>query len=559
MPQPGLEIDVLAQPPRKRSRKRLQTAIVVVVLCVLVGGLLIAMRRTIFSEHRSSAGRGVEEPDAPSHSPPPNEVEQVDTATDTAPDSDATFELVEDDGQTLWASPTAGPPLDLAFLPPGCQLFVALRPAELLQDPEGPKVLAALGPTGEWGVAAVEQATGVRLAAMEQLIIGLRADADGGWQASYVVRPTDDRAVELLIKQLPQAVTTRHAENEYWVRGGRAYFVGRSPSGPVVVVTPPEDMADVIDLAGSAPPLRRDMEQLVAASDADRHVTVLLAPNYLAADGKTFYAGVAGRLEEPLHWLFGDGLTAMAVSLDWGDDFFIELLAAATIDTRAHRLADQLAGRIAELPVRLEAHLLALDVQPYGRRLVARLPEMTRAAVRYTRYGFEDGHAVVRSYLPIAAGHNLLMAGELALVEPLRTAAAPMVAAPKQPRTVEERLAKITSLSFNWDTLEAALNMLAEDIGVEITINGRDLQADGITKNQSFKLDVQDRPAAEILVEILRLANPDKASSGTDDPRQKLVYVLVASESGRVEKVMVTTRAVAARRGDALPSVFELR
>ena len=94
---------------------------------------------------------------------------------------------------------------------------------------------------------------------------------------------------------------------------------------------------------------------------------------------------------------------------------------------------------------------------------------------------------------------------------------------------MKDRLAKVTSLKFAKDTLEAALEQLSQDIGVPIVIRGPDLQADGITKNQSFGIDISDKPAEEILVEILRLANPDKTATGPHDARQKLVYIIEAN------------------------------
>jgi len=62
--------------------------------------------------------------------------------------------LVDDDGKTLWVSPTSGPPLDLAYLSPGAQILAVLRPAALLKPPEGEKVRAALGPVAQ---AAIER------------------------------------------------------------------------------------------------------------------------------------------------------------------------------------------------------------------------------------------------------------------------------------------------------------------------------------------------------------------------------------------------------------------
>ena len=89
-----------------------------------------------------------------------------------------------------------------------------------------------------------------------------------------------------------------------------------------------------------------------------------------------------------------------------------------------------------------------------------------------------------------------------------------------------------------------------------ITILGPDLQADGITRNQQLAIDIEDRPAEEILVEILRRANPDKSATGPDDPRQKLVYVLKPAAPGGAEAIFITTRARAAERQETLPVVF---
>ena len=94
-------------------------------------------------------------------------------------------------------------------------------------------------------------------------------------------------------------------------------------------------------------------------------------------------------------------------------------------------------------------------------------------------------------------------------------------------------------------------------MGVEIVIRGPDLQLDGITKNQSLAIDVENQPAEAILAEILRRANPDKSATDAHDPRQKLVYVTGPKGPGGPEVIFITTRARAAERGDKLPAAFE--
>jgi hypothetical protein len=188
---------------------------------------------------------------------------------------------------------------------------------------------------------------------------------------------------------------------------------------------------------------------------------------------------------------------------------------------------------------------------------------MLRKLSTFTRSGFEPDHAVLRCYLPVVAGHNLLMAAELTLAEPPgggtqvalgdTTPGAPTAAT--NPASLHDRMSKVTSLRFAKDTLEAALEQLSQDVGVPIIIRGPDLQAEGITKNQSFGIDISNKPAEEILVQILRLANPDKAATGPDDVRQKLVYI-VEQKPDKAEQIVVTTRTRAKERHNELPAAF---
>ena len=55
-----------------------------------------------------------------------------------------------------------------------------------------------------------------------------------------------------------------------------------------------------------------------------------------------------------------------------------------------------------------------------------------------------------------------------------------------------------------------------------------------MTQNQTLALELRDKPAGEILVEILRRANPDRTATGPADPRQKLVYVVEPRQRRRM-------------------------
>ena len=184
---------------------------------------------------------------------------------------------------------------------------------------------------------------------------------------------------------------------------------------------------------------------------------------------------------------------------------------------------------------------------------------MLRTVFTYTRSGEEDRQSVLRCYLPLAAGHNLALAGQLMALEiSRREVPLASTSGGQEPASVEEKLAIVTSLHFDRETLESALAQLAADVDLSIELAGSDLELSGITKNQSFSLDLRNRPAREILVEILRAANPDKSATGPADERQNLVFTVRRSEAGGPDVLIVTTRSAARARGDRIASPFDL-
>ena len=467
--------------------------------------------------------------------------------------------IIDDDGKSQWVSPTHGKPLDLAYLSPGAQIILALRPAELFKQGEGARIRQALGPLGEHAIETVEHVTTMPLGEIDRLLVGCQISSAGEWSITYVAHAARPISRETMRAKLPDATGKDHDGKKYALANGIAYYLPGTAAPNVLVAAPEDAIEDVIDLAGQMPPLRRDIERLVARTDADRQITVLFAPNSLFSEGQSLFSGQASRLRDPLFWFLGDELSGAALSLNWDSNFFLELTASPTLDTPAEKASRIFAKRVTEIPSRLESYIATLAPQPYGQQIIARFPAMVRQLAKYTRTTVDDGRIILRCYLPAAAGHNLLLASELAMVESPGSAPTATVAASKgdSPSSVKERLAKVTSLKFAKDTLESALDQLSQDIGAPIVIRGPDLQADGITKNQSFGIDLSNKPAEEILVEILHLANPDKTSPGTHDARQKLVYI-IEQKPDKTDQIVVTTRAKVKERHQNLPAAFQI-
>src|SRR5262249_2165033 len=136
------------------------------------------------------------------------------------------------------------------------------------------------------------------------------------------------------------------------------------------------------------------------------------------------------RLRLPLFWFLGDELSSAALSMHWDENFFLEMIATPTLDTAPEKASRIFASRVEQLPAKLQQYVGTLDAQPYGLELVTRLPSMLRKLAAYTRSSSDADHTVLRCYLPLPAGHNLLMAAELTLVESPSKASRLVSAAP---------------------------------------------------------------------------------------------------------------------------------
>lgn len=449
-------------------------------------------------------------------------------------------EKATDDKELLWASPTSGQPLKLTCLPPGVQMIIVLRPAELLAGDEGPKLLDALGPAALAEHDRALTTLGLPAIEIEQLVIAQFSDDAGALQTAYVMRlvAAPDRAA--LVRAWGSPTASMDEGQERFEGPVWAYYFPPEDEGRVVAVAPRATMPEVI-ATRRAPLLHKSLERLLPHSDAARHINVMAPTAHWLADNGPLVALGWERLREPLRQ-FLDKAEAVAWSMQLGEDTFFELRAIAPGNARASDLSQMLQQRVEQMPDRVESYVASLDVRPYGRLVVNRLPRMVQLMSAYTRAGVDGNDAVLRCYLPAPAAHNLLLATQLALLEQpaaagSRVPSAPVALANDAPTALEQ----VISLSFPRDTLEHSMELLSQQIGVPITILGTDLQLEGITKNQSFGLNERDKPAKEILSTILKLASPDG----------KLVYVVKTGE-GAAPAITITTRAAAARRGEAV-------
>ena len=466
-----------------------------------------------------------------------------------------------------WASPTVGRPPSLAYLPPGSQLMLLARPAEIVADDEGRQFVKSLGPRVAEGIAALEALCGCSIEHIADIQAGWQAGGgDTGTDAGEVVAGWTVRFLEPsplwddadVRAKAWGATTEKDVDGEQVYRGqSLSFWMPAAEKGRVLVMAPTGVVETMVSAAGGADAegdgdglaasLPQDLEQLVGMLDSTRHLTLLGSPHYLLTDGRPLMAGPLAGLVEPLGSFFGDGVKAGALSLHFGDNFYAEVDTIATRAEPAQPLARRLTQQFEKVADTVEDFCAAINPHPYGRKLVMRLPAMIRVVAANARCGAEGKGVVLNTYLPRHAGHNLVLASELAIEQAPGSeavaSAAPTAGAAASGGPVGGLQKKI-SLVFAKDTLERSIQMMSDEIGIPMEILGGDLQLDGITKNQSFGLDERDKPAESVLRTILA-----KSDSGG-----RLVYV-VRKKDG-VESIEITTKAAAAKRGDTLPPGF---
>ncbi|NLF69706.1 MAG: serine/threonine protein kinase [Candidatus Anammoximicrobium sp.] len=337
------------------------------------------------------------------------------------------FEIVADDGKQPWQSPTAGQAVSLRYLPTGGQVFLIARPAALLASPEGPRVVQALGPAFAGAQAAWEAAAGVPLSQIEQLIVSFQDRGDPLPRTTLVVRPKTPVTKESLLPKLGAAGAGASAGSGsaevFAGNNGWFYFLPAEEQGGVLVIGRAEEIKEVSDAQGAPPVLPAALEKLLRASDDQRHVTVLLAPNELAAnfcrDGRPWSFCDPRRVREPVDWFLSDAQAAV-FSVHVTQVTYVEL---TFVRRRGTGPVEAIQDRLRQMPERVERYVANLNPAPYWRVVALRFPQMVRYLCAQTRVGAEGDLTVVNAALPPAAAHNLIFATEMALTSPALSAA----------------------------------------------------------------------------------------------------------------------------------------
>ncbi len=479
-------------------------------------------------------------------------------------------------GNEFWDSPTTGAPLDLAYLPSGVQVFISLRPADLLAHPEGQYLLephdlgaagkvSVLGPLGDYAKSEVSRLCGgLAWEDLEHVVIGIIPQSGGPPQVALVARTRKPVELDALKKA---------ADLEYRLPGGSQNLLVAAP-GKAAGKAPAEveeegakknagadSGSSLIDEAlanAKGPLLSLPLEALQRVSDSDRMFTVLFASGF-AFSGEDFpiWKGPTEEWREPVSTFLGGAgrLHAGLFSFHFTKGaVFLELRAYPNADRGAAELATELASRIDELPKAVGAYVikLELDRAKFAEPILTELGPATREVPDQTTVGTSRrpdadaaNHAVVRCCLPAHALSTLSFSTYLAVA--LGSGGSTTVAPKKkedEPKTILEKLARKKTSLAGTNEFQRLVKEMLDEAGIPFEILGGDLQNEGITRNKSVAADFKDLPLGEILRKMFLLV----------DPPGNLVYFV--KKEGNEEKLFISTRKKAGERKDPLPPEF---
>lgn len=450
-----------------------------------------------------------------------------------------------DDDSLPWMPPTEPSPVVFRYLPSGSQLILLARPADFIKSKDGQLVLKAGGEQLEAVTDLVESLVKCSLSEIETLQVSWQADENGLplvaiWAHCQGTAVQENSIAEIDNVAVPSGVS-----------GGWLRWYPHGMNGGDVIVTVPELMDTLMSTPAEKSELPRSMRPLVPVLDSSRHLTLFGSPHFLVHDGRGLLPVVTMPLLGPIKDLLGADCPAAAVSIHLDGRTYFELDAVSPAVGSARALDQQLEIALQQVPQKTESVISGRELDPYGRRLVMRLPEILRLWQRYLRVGIEGRNLVVaNAYLPEMAAHNVVLASSLLLdqihANPLESKAEQKIDVDLQ-QSAMARLQKPVTVMFDSDTLETAIEILSEVVGIPIEIAGEDLELEGITKNQSFGLAERDNSAEEVLRIILK-----KSES---KPGQ-LIYVFRGD--GDQEKIVITTFQAALQRDEPIPEVFRI-
>lgn len=530
----------LMTPTKTRQKPSPAPLAIGVLLLGIMAGAGVAWQSGYFDMNTPAA------PNAPIAAGDSHRTAQSSAADDPLSASD---DAAKGYGEPLWERPFAQKPWKLEFVPSGVEMIVRWRPQALLNSVDGSQLALLPGPAGTWLNETLPGMLALPLKDLEEVTLIFLGEENGAVPIIALMYPREP----ITTAQFDALHNTAPTDDQHGMRartmGDRVFVLNTKNDAKWAVLSVPSGNIAVLKELREPGALSPQLEKLLPYTAEDADFSVLAAPSFLFetlpqhGDAKPEF----WRLLED--WLDRDA-RAMLLSANFSGDPFLELRVSGDPRRKPRDLAAMWEEQLQAAPDQVRGFIGARTLIPYDQEVLAQFQQMVLVWATYTRLGEENGQFLVRSVLPEGALHNLYLAIYLAQRDTTAAAVAgastPPAAGP--PKSLAEKLQQPVTLAFPNNSLETSLNLLGDEAGFSVVIEGNDLKIEGITKNQAIRdLDEKQRPAGEIVRKILKKA----------DAAGRLVYLMRRNSGTEEEVLVVTTRAAAAQRGDKLPPELE--
>lgn len=488
------------------------------------------------------------------------------------------FRLV-DSKDAPWAPPQTPQPIPLDLLPPGGQLFVAIRPADLMRSQSSSTLIATLSKQFAFDqlLKEVAEASGQPVDSISSLTVAFY-NAPSPEQIPLRATRVELAAGVALDKLKAEWNVTSEAivgQERLLINDKEmAYYIAKDASPNSITqfsFGSAAQMKEVAELSGGAAALNAQFKQLHAKSCQQYPLVVLGSPRYLFAEGRGLIKTLPKRLQNQIEPILGKDSRAGLLQTALKEQWYWELQLIGQTDAESPRLVTKLNEEASSVAVRVEQWLVEQSPHPYWRALALRFPQMLRTWREYARFGLEDGVAIANGYLPTDAAGNLLIASWVA-AQDASTLAGNMTAAtasnttpPTPTMSPEDLLNKSIRLIFDQEPIERALALVGEEANTGVPaasqlrfeLDGGAFERAGITRNQQlreFKID--NKPMRDALTEIAKRGNPVTTVKDTREINQKLIWV-VRDDPQNAGKKMISLTTRDAATADNIPLTKE--
>ncbi|HAC91192.1 MAG TPA: hypothetical protein DCF63_11260, partial [Planctomycetaceae bacterium] len=331
----------------------------------------------------------------------------------TTVDPWAGFYLVFEGDQFPWAPPESPSPISLDLLPPGAQLIVHLRPAQLFSKQATNDLIKILRRDFDLDelLTPLTQPTGLALNEVSQVTLAFYQPAEPERFARYAMRVQLSKPIalgQLESKWLGALKQTVGSRSIWAIEPDQAIFVPGNETDenapadePLVQQFSMGSRAMVSTLGDTQDPVRLSpqLKRLHQRSCDKYDLTILGSPRFLFSDGRELADRLPPRLLQLIEQQLGKDGRAALVQLHVAESLYWELQLIGANDSDSPRWSNTWDRHASEASTELEGWLVEHSPHEYWRGLALRMPQMFRSWREFARFGVEDGAAIANGYL----------------------------------------------------------------------------------------------------------------------------------------------------------------